>query len=367
MRDGDAPYESFSRRGFFGSLDGLRAIAALMVVWHHCHQGLYIGQAGERLGEVGVELFFVLSGFLIVTLLIRERHRTGTIRLGAFYVRRALRIMPLYYAVVLGTAAVVFGILPHGPSTDALKASMPFLLTYTTNWVPVPSFLLLTWTLATEEQFYLVWPQLQSRVADSIGVPLVLLMISEAIRFRLLDQPLAFLGISVGNSFFLKAGGFTPILLGVLLAYILDARAGFRLANRFLATRRALPILVLAVFLVLEWGGEIPAGFISGAGRKLVLTLLLTCVIGATVIREDHIASRLLSTKFLSHLGVISYGIYLLHLPASLAVDAILPQPGPLLRLLLIVATTIFVAELSHRFFESRFTALKAPLGVART
>lgn len=93
-------HADFLRQRTFGSLDGLRAISIIGVVWHHT--GADTGLRGMTRGFLGVDLFFVISGFLIVSLLLRERRRTGAISLRAFYARRLLRIFPLYYGV-LGT------------------------------------------------------------------------------------------------------------------------------------------------------------------------------------------------------------------------------------------------------------------------
>ena len=214
MLDSMPSYQRFSEREFFGSLNGLRAIAALLVVWHHCHQGIDFGRIGTRMGHVGVSLFFVLSGFLIVTLLIRERRKTADIDLRAFYGRRTLRIMPLYYAVVILTLLFVLGFDSGSSEAEALRVGLPYLLTYTTNWVPVVSFLAITWTLATEEQFYLFWPQIQKRIADSIWVPAALLVLSEAIRFRLLDPVFHALGWDLAKAPLPFDRGFHTDLVG---------------------------------------------------------------------------------------------------------------------------------------------------------
>lgn len=368
MLDSMPSYQRFSEREFFGSLNGLRAIAALLVVWHHCHQGIDFGRIGSRMGHVGVSLFFVLSGFLIVTLLIRERRKTADIDLRAFYGRRALRIMPLYYAIVILTAVFVLGFHSSSSEAEALRAGLPYLLTYTTNWVPVVSFLAISWTLATEEQFYLFWPQIQKRVGDSIWVPGVLLVLSEAIRFRLLDPVFHVLGWDVAKAPFLLIGGFTPILLGVLLAYALNSPTGFSRCARVFGYRFAplVVVVILILALLLLPGGWASFRTAQDALVNLTLYVLLTLVIGATVIREDHALARGLSIRWVSWLGVISYGIYLLHLPVNLFVDFVLPDLSPVVRLLTITAFTLLAADLSYRFFERPFLQMKEKFGISR-
>src|SRR5262245_12093123 len=144
----------------FGSLDGLRALSIVPVVWHHATPHPLDGALGR--GPLGVDLFFAISGFLITTLLLRERDER-TIDLRSFYVRRTLRIFPLYY-VVLGAfiAHAIFFRAPGAPR-DHFLASLPSYATYTSNWfvdnavshAVVFSF---AWSLATEEQFYLGFP-----------------------------------------------------------------------------------------------------------------------------------------------------------------------------------------------------------------
>ena len=368
MPESTPSYRKFSEREFFGSLNGLRAVAALMVVWHHCHQGIDFGRIGNRMGHVGVSLFFVLSGFLIVTLLIRERRNSDNIRLRAFYGRRALRIMPLYYVVVALTAFFVLGFGPANSEAEALRVGLPYLLTYTTNWVPVVSFLAISWTLAAEEQFYLVWPQIQKRVADSIWVPGILLLLSEAIRFRLLDPIFDLLGWNLAMAPFLLIGGFTPILLGVFLAYALNSSKGFSRCARLFGHRYAPLVIVLVLGVVLQF---VPGGWASfkttqDALANLTLYVLLALVIASAVIREDHVLASALSVRWISWLGVISYGIYLLHLPVYLLVDFMLPDLVPVVRLLAITFLTILVAGLSYRYFERPLLNLKGKFGISR-
>ena len=108
-------YETYRATGFFSSLDGLRCLSILAVIW--VHTGIRL--EGLRLtyqGHLGVDLFFAISGFLITTLLLREREERGRISLRAFYIRRSLRIFPLYYTVVLLYVIVVWALEPRTPA-----------------------------------------------------------------------------------------------------------------------------------------------------------------------------------------------------------------------------------------------------------
>lgn len=141
------------------SLDGLRALAITMVVAQHLSSVHAIPALDVlwrfQLGDMGVRIFFVISGFLITTLLLREQARNGRIDLGAFYLRRTLRIFPAYFAF-LGIIAVSAAL---GYQTLTAKEFVPSL-TYLANYLEAPRVLGHTWSLAVEEQFYLLWPGL---------------------------------------------------------------------------------------------------------------------------------------------------------------------------------------------------------------
>ncbi len=161
---------------FRPDLEGLRGIAILLVLL--CHVGI----PGAEAGFVGVDVFFVLSGFLITGLLVEERERTGRIRLGAFYARRARRIIPAALVVLATTLLAAQLVLSPldvpRVADDALAASLSlanirFAIDATEYFAPVaPSPLLHYWSLAVEEQFYLVWPVLLMTAAR-LGRPRV--------------------------------------------------------------------------------------------------------------------------------------------------------------------------------------------------
>src|SRR5687768_5068106 len=139
-------------------LDGLRAVAVAGVVWHHSYSGLD-ALPMMRHGFLGVDLFFVLSGFLITTLLLREQQRSGRISLRHFYMRRALRIFPLYYAVLIALTAY-FAAAADSAQRARYFSELPYHAAYLSNWIDSETMLSITWSLSTEEQFYLLWPLL---------------------------------------------------------------------------------------------------------------------------------------------------------------------------------------------------------------
>lgn len=128
----DSGHIEFRNRRIFGSLDGLRALSVVAVIWHHT-TGPHVS-ALLASGPHGVTLFFAISGFLIVTLLLRERDRAGRIDLKAFYIRRSLRIFPLYYAVIAVYTLLVCVVERNNPVGREFFNNLPFFLIYTSNW-----------------------------------------------------------------------------------------------------------------------------------------------------------------------------------------------------------------------------------------
>jgi peptidoglycan/LPS O-acetylase OafA/YrhL len=353
-------YAKFREVRFFGSLDGLRAISIIAVVWLHSWWGTnYYDRLAAtpilRHGFFGVQVFFVVSGFLITTLLLREMDRYGTISLRDFYLRRALRIWPLYYAVlaIYVVNALVFergSIRAH-----SFLHYLPSFATFTYTWFvsdhwPGGMFNL-AWTLATEEQFYLFWP-LALRVLRSVWSSVLIVAII-ALKIAT-DHSL--------TSWILPPGALPtrivlsiaiPICLGVLLAQALHSQRGFNILYTALGWKWSAPVLLVALLLCLA-----PA-----RPPSLLAFLVTTALVGACVVREDNGLAALLQLRPLAFIGTLSYGIYLLN---SLSVHAV---RFPLTRLGLDYPPLIFVcalalatalAFLSYRYYESPFLALKA-------
>lgn len=347
----DALFDRFRDKKQFGSLDGIRALSILGVVWHHTRIGEH--PLFAQRGFLGVDLFFTISGFLIVTLLLRERERTGRISLRGFYARRVLRIFPLYYAVLLGCAAIA--VASSSAEALRLREDLPYAFSYLSNWVPTSSLLSITWSLSAEEQFYLVWPALMI-VAGRRVIFVLVLALAACASLMLLHGPLA-----LELPEFIWQTSFFPILLGVLLAHLLHGRRSFLLLARVLAWRGA-PLVTGAVVLGLMAGLDAD---LQGLPR-ISIHLAMLAFLASCVMREDHLAARVLRFAPLARIGVLSYGIYLLHMFARHAA-AMMVRPlehhGDFVHgtafFLVTLALSIVAAELSYRFFESRFLKLK--------
>jgi len=151
-------HAAFRARKYFGEIDGLRAFAIAAVAWNHS------GHGPDNFGHgLGVVLFFVLSGFLITTLLLREESKTGTISLTGFYARRSLRIFPLYFSVLALYVVLVLVVEKGSPEGRQFFSNLPYYLTFTANYFVTweegkRTIFYFAWSLSAQEQFYTIWP-----------------------------------------------------------------------------------------------------------------------------------------------------------------------------------------------------------------
>jgi len=324
------------------------------VVWHHTVQ--------ERTGyfgrSIGVITFFVISGFLITRLLLRERDRRGTISVTGFWMRRGFRIFPLYYAV-LGLYAVMVSSVEMGTREGlAFWRSLPYYASFTSNWFVDRSpgervIFYFAWSLAVQEQFYLVWPLLLRRLhlRTAVLFPLAFLLAQDVI---------AWLGgmrsFGEGLASRIVASLDSPIFFGVLAAFALESERGFRLVHRIAGRRWSVPVAVVLVALP-RWMPGVPQDVLALALTYLVLSCVLAPAGSAPVV-ENAVAR---------HVGAVSYGIYLLHMLVINAVGHLLPVTGAALKFAVVLPVTVLVATASHRWFEQPIIRLgqrlRAPAG----
>jgi len=350
------PYQRFRRARYFSSLDGLRCLSIVPIVWHHSCPSAPAGLLGK--GPSGVQLFFAISGFLITTLLLRERSDTGRIALGRFYLRRSLRIFPLYFAVLALVTCFTWLAAQPGPQREHFFESLPFYVTYTCNWfvdweAPHPITFAFAWSLATEEQFYLVWPW-ALRWSRGTLVPAACMLVA-----LLFDQaaeglwPLAFPNGELRTT--MASSISSAIGLGSVGAILLHSRRGFAWAWRVLGHRFSAPVLLALVFAEL-YANRVP---------HLAFHLTLAALVGACVIREDHGLARWLDATWPAHVGKVSYGMYLLHVGVIAGVRAALPGAGPALVFGVALPVSVVLATWVYRRFEMPIRRL-ADLPVAK-
>ena len=335
-------------------LDGLRAIAVTAVVWHHTHPGFsFLPQSNK--GFLGVDVFFVLSGFLITTLLLQEKARSGRISLSHFYLRRSLRIFPLYYAV-LAALALYFSLIAPDTSRqrEAFLAELPYHASYLSDWVETKTLMSITWSLSAEEQFYLLWPPLLVWLGRRAIWPLALLLcVNQAVNFGALDGWLDAIGLPYATLSILQST-FTPIFLGAMLAFAMQEIA----ARQFMHRLTCWPVLLAMLAVALAATG---VNDMRGAPR-LAFHMAITALLAGIVLRPGMSVVRWLEWRPLAFVGTVSYGIYLLH---KIVLDVLsrgfarAELKSPALLFVLCLLGTIGLAALSYRYFERPILRVK--------
>jgi peptidoglycan/LPS O-acetylase OafA/YrhL len=340
---------------YYPALDGLRAIAVGIVLSAHG------GVPYFRSGGVGVDLFFVLSGFLITTILSTEWSRSGAINFRNFYARRFLRLAPALFLTCAFTGAGMVWLEGRFPGTEIALS-----LSYTANWALALYNYQLTWlnhcwSLAIEEQFYMIWPMVivvlerSVRPARTKAAVLVGLAALLAIRRALMvgtwpDERINF-GLDTRMD---------TLMAGAALAYFFQSLPDRRLPEGLsrLLGRVAAPLAFAGVIAVIHtvtwyspWMGWI--GYVLVAGASV---LIIADLVGG----RHSLLAGVLAARPLVFIGKISYGLYLLHLPVYYMVEKLLPAAGLPVRLGLKVTVSVALASASFYFYERRFLRLKS-------
>jgi peptidoglycan/LPS O-acetylase OafA/YrhL len=341
---------------YMAGLDGLRAVAVLAVVLYHLNAGWASG------GLLGVGVFFVLSGYLITDLLLAEREREGTIALGRFWLRRARRLLPGLWVML---AVVTLWVAFLAPSQlTGLRGALLGALFYFSNWWYAfqhvsyfASFGPLSplghlWSLAVEEQFYLLWP-------------LLLILALRFVRRRELLIGMVIVGAVA--SAWAMATLFQPgsdptrvyegtdtrafqLLIGAALAFVLPSRRLAASTSRLWRhTLDVLGAVGIAVIVAMVMGTDQYEAFLYRGG--MVILSLATMFVVAALAHPSTVLSRALGVSPLRWIGVRSYGIYLWHYPVIVLTTPVDGIAGPLLSGLQ-VGATVAIAALSWRFVE---------------
>jgi peptidoglycan/LPS O-acetylase OafA/YrhL len=297
-----APEPLWLWRGRVPCLDGLRGVAILLVVFHHSLVSRV--EATYLAADLGVDIFFVISGFLITLLLLREFKRTGTLSLTGFYRRRALRILPAYIAFLL----MIFA-LTRLESVQLTGRHWFALLTYTVNFIPVPWDVSHVWSLSIEEHYYLLWPLLLMLLGPRWGLVLVVvtIVLSPAVRVIVLQYCANLLDVTKATPARLDC-----IAVGCLLAFLAISTSPGR--GKWLTGSRSLLLALaclgfLAGSLAAEWA-QVPYYVLL---YHTVNALALGGLLWLAVHHPASRAGRALTWAPLARIGVLSYSLYLWH------------------------------------------------------
>ncbi len=346
-------HETFRQTRHFASLDGLRCLSIVPVVWHHMLPEPREGILGR--GAWGVSLFFAISGFLITTLLLRERESRGCVSLRDFYARRSLRIFPLYYAVLALFAVHTWCGGAQAGAREHFFESLQYYATYTSNWfvdfaVRFPVIFAFAWSLATEEQFYLTWPW-AIRISRGPWIPVLVMTL-----LLLIDQGaergwIARLAVVDPTLLRIMRSLSAPICMGSLLAVVVHWRPGFATLAPLFGRRASAACVLVAL-----------SAAVAGGAPDIVTHVLMAVLVVSCCLREDHVLRDALTRPAIAHVGKVSYGIYLMHVGVIGAVRWLLPNWRAQLWLafLLVLGGSVLVASLSFHFFERPILSLRA-------
>jgi peptidoglycan/LPS O-acetylase OafA/YrhL len=364
-----APTTQRSSMGYQPGLDGLRAVSVIAVILYHA------GFEWLRGGFFGVEVFFVVSGFLITSLLVEERAGTGRVSLSGFWLRRARRLLPAL-AVLLATVAVWAAVFGDAEQQSQLRRDLPWSIFYVSNWgqivgdVPYysgdPPLLRHLWSLGVEEQWYLLWPLAFVAVA--------------AWRRPVSTKVMAVLAAAVGSMLFiywLHAGGPGPVRSP------LDALDGVDRVNlMYLSTPTRAAGLLLGAATAFVWRPWRLAGAGDDHRERPALDALggiavggLGCIFAVAALTDGYVYQwllplvsvlsliavmtvvhpwargmrRVFSWRPLVEIGKRSYGLYLWHWPIFVIAGA---TDGDVGRVTTALVATVAVSELCYRYVE---------------
>ena len=341
---------------YLPSIDGLRTCSVLMVILFHF--GISASPAG--LGVLG---FFVLSGFLITWLLLKELDRTGTVSVGRFYKRRFLRIFPAFYCFWFLSIALLY-VRGHAvPWAHALSAFAYFSDYYSAIVRPPASYYSHTWSLAIEEQFYLFWPVVVYLLRNKLRwLNRVVVFV---IAFVWLYRPILRLGFGVNQSYIYNAFDtrVDHIMIGCLLAILLK-RGLFTAVWNWLYKRPYVSVLtavLLAASVVAAYLDKTAlyrdlVGFI--VDPLLVALLLVQTLLGAGGLWNW------LQTGVMRYLGKISYSLYLYQQITLYPVRVLCKAMPVFVQLAIALAFTVAVASVSYYAIERPFLRRKAKLAI---
>lgn len=349
-------------KSYMPGLDGLRALAVLAVLLYHISPNQFIG------GYIGVDLFFVISGFLITYRNLQNiQNPNKTFTLKNFWLRRARRLIPALVLVIL--VCVPIGAIIYPDILVGAFRQVAGALTYSTNWVEIihgsnyfdqanPSLFKNFWSLAVEEQFYIIWPPLlllllSRRLKNSQLVTIVAtIAVASMVLMGVLAAPDNYTRVYYGTDTHCFG-----LAMGIIFAFIWNKEKG-SLSKEWLSAQPWIPALapvgligfILIVMLVPDTTAfTYPFGLVLGSLFSLFL-------VGAVIIRPDALFTRIMELAPLRWIGVRSYGIYLWHWPMLVFGRILIPTAMGTVENVavdVLFALISFVAsDLSYRFIE---------------
>jgi len=335
---------TFKNEKYFQGLDGLRAIAILLVFTAHPRDQAWLGKIH---GPVGVTLFFVISGFLITHLLIKEEEKFGRINFKSFYLRRLFRIYPLYFTVlIIYIVLIIFcGFLPD--RKDIFIENIPLLvspfpeLTWffhtEANSVPFNG----SWSIGIEEKFYIFWPFIGFFLMKGKFGPRLAFLVFSFFVFTL---------CSIQQNIFLIFSPYAPIVIGASIAILLNHERSFLFLQKMSHLNVRILLLLITLGLTISTEKVLIGGSLYSLESFLIgMNFMLYIVSSNTWL-------LFLRARFLVYLGKISYSFYLTHNFAINFVELVIPKRDSGLFELLVafvgLVISILVAGIFTKFLE---------------
>lgn len=315
-------------------LDGLRAVAALAVLAFHCK----LPAAGG--GFIGVDVFFVLSGFLITRLLRQEFAETSRIAIGQFYLRRALRLWPALILMLAAYAAVspaLFG--AEGVMRDVALSGL-YLSDYARAFWGVPDYLNHTWSLSVEEHFYLLWPAvilLIGRRSDLAATALLISLFVLASAWQIVDTV-------VWQDWARTYYRFDTRMSGLLIGGVVAVFPWKPSSGAARAVGEVSLAILAAVVATGVWGSPASLTWLG-----VVVDLAAAGLVWSLASGHQTALGAMFRVRPLGYLGLVSYGVYLWHYPISRAVR---DHYDPWTTSLIVLASSIALATLSFELVE---------------
>lgn len=349
--------ESSFRLGYRPVLDGVRGLSILLVLIHHIDTFLPVGVSILSAGFLGVDIFFVLSGFLITSILVEEFETTGTVSFRRFYIRRALRLFPAVGAVLLFSVVVGYVIGFGWLGFTSLRVLS--IVGYFTNWLtafetPDLWFLSHFWSLAIEEQFYLFWPitligllRLRMPRRGVLLTTTALILASVALMAALHSSGASLLRLYTGSD--TRAHS---LLVGCWFSLALHwgyLKAESVKRHQPLAWMSFIALLAAAFLLSIS-------DKVLYVGGSFIVAVFAAILILSLVISDKNLLSAIFSHPVMLWLGKRSYGLYIWHWPCFYLCTFLRPPlaiPGAII-------SSVVAAAFSYRFIELPFLKMKA-------
>jgi peptidoglycan/LPS O-acetylase OafA/YrhL len=359
------------KMGYIPALDGLRGISILAVMFHHGYL-FWMGRGGF----LGVDVFFVLSGFLITALLVTEWEKTGSISFKKFYSRRILRLFPALWALIL-VSLVRDWFIPPPEGYRAVVKSVLIVFFYSSNWVQAVHPLGHTWSLAIEEQFYIIWPALLLLMLKlglgkkwTVGTVAVLIGLIALHRGRM--YLVDYSSDPLRDNFRIYAGTDTrgdALLVGCLVGLLLvwrmvPARQWFMRAVRIAGVTGIAFVAVLMFWAPIYWK------YLYYGAYTLVAVSVGTVILWLNYVGAPWL-KRVLEYPLLVWIGKLSYSLYLWHVMMYVFGDLLIPKLHTgsytlniMAPLAVKVAASFAMASLSYYLIERPFLRLKKKVSV---